>query len=96
MFKKKKSIRLSYKKQGLIYFTCLTYSLQPPNIQKRILNLCTEAAGEDFAALFDVLTDNCKTLERIAADFYLSPRKLSDYRVKFYELWDKRFFKSCR
>ena len=69
MFKKKRSINLSYERQGFIFFTCLTYRMQPLNIQKRIENLCVEVAGEDFQALFALLTCEYKTAERIAADY---------------------------
>lgn len=95
MFKKKRSINLSYERQGLIFFTCLTYRMQPLNIQKRIENLCVEVAGEDFQALFALLTCEYKTAERIAADYFIPMRKLSDYRKNFYEEYDRKYI-NCR
>lgn len=91
MFKKKRSINLSYSRQGFIFFLCLTYRLQPFDIQKRIENLCMEVAGEDFQALFALLTCDYKTAERLAADFFIPVRKLSDYRKRFFEEYDRKF-----
>lgn len=91
MFKKKKSIKISYEAQGLIYFTCLTYRIQPQQVKKRILNLCIEVAGEDYTALFEVLTKSTKTLERISSDYFVSTQRLSLYRKRFYEEWNERY-----
>lgn len=91
MFKKKKSIRLSYAKQGLIYFTCLTYRIQPPDVKKNISDLCSEIAEENSHALFSVLTSENKTLESIAFDEHLPVKYLSHMRSVFYQEWDRRF-----
>ena len=85
MFKKKKSIKLPYIKQGLIYFTCINYKDLPNEVQEKISNLCFLVAGEDYAALFELLTDRYKGLELIASEHYISERRLSDYRKRFYE-----------
>ena len=85
MFKKKKSINLPYIKQGLIYFTCMNYNDLPQTMQEKISNLCFFVAGEDYAALFELLTNRYKGLEFIASEHYISERRLSDYRKRFYE-----------
>lgn len=91
MFKKKRSINLSYARQGFIFFSCLTYRMQPIAVQKRIENLCVEVAGEDFRALFALLTCEYKTAERVAADYFIPMRRLSDYRKRFFEEYDKKY-----
>ena len=88
MFKKKKSIKLTYIKQGLIYFTCMDYKEQSQETQEKILNLCILVAGEDYKALFELLTNRYKDLESIAREHYISHIKLSEYRKEFYEKFE--------
>ena len=87
MFKKKKSINLSYNKQGIIYFTCQNYKELQQEVQEKIVNLCFYVAGEDYAALFELLTNEYKGLNCIAREHYISHVRLSNYRKRFYELW---------
>lgn len=87
MFKKKKSINLSYIKQGLIYFTCMDYKNQPFEVKQKINNLCLEVAGEHHRALFAMLTDDTKNIHGIALAHYISETQLYYYRKKFYESW---------
>ncbi len=89
MFKKKKGIKLGYKEQGWIYFTCMNYKRLPEETKNKINSICAAVAGADSDALFEVLTNNEKTMERIAADYNLSRKRLELYRKEFYEIFEK-------
>lgn len=87
MFKKKRGIRLSYNKQGLIYFTCLDIKNQPKEIQDKILNLCIKIGGIHYKALYTLLTDDTKNVHSVAMEHHISETQLYFYRKKFYENW---------
>ena len=92
MFKKKKSIRLSYARQGLIYFTCLTYHIQPEKVKTAIENLCVEIAGEEYKILFTLLTKG-KIIDIAAEETHINGKLLSKWRAEFYHEWDKRYLR---
>lgn len=56
MFRYKKSIPVSYERQGYIYFTSLLYWELPKRTQEKILNLCIAAGKENYQALFEFVT----------------------------------------
>ena len=86
-FKKKRGIKLSYRKQGLIYFTCLDYESQDRDTKAKIRRLCREIGGEDyFRALFAVLTTE-QSVRRIAMERAVSETHLYRLRKQFYESW---------
>ena len=87
MFKKMRGCSLSYKRQVLIRAVCINYDLMPEDIKCRINSLCLIAAGNDFHALFRVLTTT-ESIRKIAIDMNLSETQLYRYRHEFYE----RFF----
>ena len=88
MFRKLRGVRLPYNTQGYIYFTCATFSQQPPEIQKKIEQLCSEQGGAYAGALFDVLTKaELYSVERIATDNFISAATLYRLRRKYYEAW---------
>lgn len=87
MFKKRRGIRLSYNKQGLIYFTCMNIKDMPDDVKQKILNLCIEVSGQHYKALYTMLTDDSKNIHVIAMDFHISETQLYFYRKKFYENW---------
>ena len=43
--RKMRGIQLSYEQQGLVYFICRTFPLQPHQTQDKILRLCMECGG---------------------------------------------------
>lgn len=92
MFKKKKSIHLSYARQGLIYFTCITYNIQPQKVKTAIENLCVEVAGEDYKVLFGLLTRG-SVVELTAEENYINGKLLSKWRAEFYHEWNRRYLK---
>lgn len=87
MFKKRRGIHIPYNKQGLIYFTCLDVKNQPEDIQQKILNLCVEIAGEDYKALYEVMTSDNKSILSISLEYFLSEKRLYRMRKEFYEKW---------
>ena len=84
MFRYKKSVPVSYERQGYIYFSSLLYREMPEKAQRKILNLCMECGGGDYyRALFEFVTTDAKhslsrsTLERIVRKYYEGfPRRL--------------------
>ena len=56
MFRFKKSVPVSYDRQGYIYFTSRLYEELPPRAQQVIVNLCLECGGEYYQALFEFVT----------------------------------------
>ena len=84
MFRYKKSIPVPYTVQGYIYFTSRMYAAMDAEQQKKILNLCLEAGGEHYQALFEFVTTDmgatavCRkrflsqsTLERTVKRYYV-------------------------
>lgn len=83
MFRYKKSVPVSYERQGYIYFKSRCYGELPDREKRRILKLCAQAGGEYRQALFDYVTTDesatsvClrhhlsrSTLERAARRYY--------------------------
>lgn len=87
MFKKYRGIRLPYKKQGLIYFICVNCKTMPEEIQRKILSLCAEVAGEHYGALYTMLTDDMRSVHSISIEYHISETQLYYYRKRFYEKW---------
>ena len=87
MFKKRKGIRVPYNMQGLIYFTCVNIKNQPEHIRKKILNLCIEVGGEDYRALYEVLTNDKVSILGVSMKYYISEKRLYKMRKEFYEKW---------
>lgn len=84
MFRFKRSVPVDYDTQGYIYFISRRYKRLPLGQQKRILNLCMDAGGEYYQALFEFVTTDqgavavCmkhylseSTLERIVRRYYV-------------------------
>ena len=87
MFKKIRSLNMSYKKQGYIYFTCLNYQNLSDQQQREILNLCLKAGGEHYGALFELVTSDIG-VRKAASKHYISESTLHRIRNKFYSEWD--------
>lgn len=87
MFKKRRGIKVPYRQQGLIFFTCLTYREQPKRIREKIERLCRETAGEEyFSALFELLTTE-RSVRSVAMERAVSESQLYKLRKAFYEAW---------
>ena len=89
MFRKRRGIRLPYNKQGLIHFICINVKDMPEDIQQKILNMCIEIGGEDYKALYEVLTNDFKTVTCISRETFVSEKRLYALRKRFYENWFK-------
>lgn len=87
MFKKFRGMRLSYNKQGLIYFTCVNVAEMPDEVKNKITNLCMEVGKEDYKALYEVVTNNNKSILQISREYFLNEKKLYKMRKEFYEKW---------
>lgn len=87
MFKKRRGIHIPYNKQGLIYFTCMNVREMPEDVQQKILNLCVEVGKEDYKALYEVLTNDNKSVLSISLEYFLSEKRLYRLRKEFYEKW---------
>lgn len=87
MFKKRRGIHIPYNKQGLIYFTCMNAREMPEEVQQKILNLCVEVGKEDYKALYEVLTNDNKSVLSISLEYFLSEKRLYRLRKEFYEKW---------
>ena len=87
MFKKRKGIHIPYNKQGLIYFICMNIKDMPDEVQQKILNLCIEVGKEDYKALYEVMTNDKKSILSISLEYFLNEKKLYRLRKEFYEKW---------
>ena len=83
MFRYKKSVPVSYARQGYIYFKSLCYGILPEAEQRKIVNTCLSAGGEHYRALFQFVTSEAgaeavcmrhslsrSTLERAVRRYY--------------------------
>jgi hypothetical protein len=90
MFKKRRGIHIPYNKQGFIYFTCVNYRDLPEQTQQKIVNLCNDVGGEEYAeVLFEVMTNSNKSIRSLAMEYHINEMSLYRYRKKFYEAWQE-------
>lgn len=87
MFRKRRGIHIPYNKQGLIYFICVNVKDMPEDVQQKILNLCIEVGKEDYKALYEVVTNDKKSILNISLEYFLNEKKLYRLRKEFYEKW---------
>lgn len=85
-FKKIRSLRLPYDRQGYIWFCCRNFALLGREKQERIKALCLDIAGRDrYNELFDFLTGG-GNIRYIMTKYYITnPGKLYKMRRQFYE-----------
>lgn len=89
-FKKIRSVRLPYRRQGLVYFTLLNYQNLPAAQRRRIdsLILAASAGDRDYEdALREWLLRDGGSAEEIALRRHLRPNSLYRMRRKIYEEW---------
>lgn len=85
MFRFKRSIPISYNRQGYIYFTSRLFQNLPKRQQSEIRNLCQQCGGEYSAALLEFVTTDAtaaeicmkhslsrSTLERAVRRYYIN------------------------
>ena len=88
MFRHKKSVKVSYNRQGYIYFVSLMYRELPPRAQQQILDLCIRCGGEHYRALFEFVTTEAGAVA-VAMRHYISPETLHRLVRKYYESFPK-------
>ena len=86
-FKKRRGIHIPYNKQGLIYFTCMNIKDMPEEVQQKVLNLCMEVGKDDYQALYEVVTNDRKSVLSVSLEHHMSEKKLYQLRKDFYEKW---------
>ena len=90
MFKKIRSVKIPYRRQGLIYFTCRNYENQPSEVKDKIRSMCSEIGGKAGAgyseALLEVMTGE-KSVAETAGKHYINEKTLYRMRKMFYESW---------
>lgn len=82
----KKSYRISYKKQGYIFFCCQNYSALSSRLKKKIDRLCAEIGKENSKALFEALTAD-RSVELTAARHFMSCMSLYKLMHEFFRRW---------
>lgn len=85
-FRPIKHIGVPYKKQVMIYATCLNYHSQPQEVRDRIDRLCRDICNDtaEAAALRDLLISGGNP-EVIALEHHVTVPTLYRRRAKFYK-----------
>jgi len=85
-----RSVKIPYKQQGLIHFTCLTFDTQPEETKEKIKTLCDIVGGTHTDALFEVVRRGATgaTFSEIAHRYYIDETWLYRLRCKFYEQYE--------
>lgn len=92
-FKFMPSCPMSYVQQGVVYFTCQSFSLQTPEVQTKIRAICTECGGGDGMKRKAILTYMTTKIswQECCDRYYISDATLDRLRRRFYMLWRERF-----
>jgi hypothetical protein len=89
MFRLKKSVPVSYERQGYIYFTSRCFLTLTEREKKKIIDLCAECGGENSDALLQfVTTDTGATA--ICIRHHISANTLYRAVRKYYERFPKK------
>ena len=89
MFRFKRSVPVSYERQGYIYFTSRLFAELPPKKQDVIRKLCRDCGGEYCQALFDFVTTNAGAVS-VCEAHHLSRSTLERAARKYYKNFPKR------
>lgn len=84
MFRYKKSVPVSYERQGYIYFASRLYRELTEEQQRKLLNLCLQCGGEHYQALFEFVTTDTKATA-LSMKHFLSKKTLYRAVRKYYE-----------
>ena len=83
-FKFRRGIRLSYERQGYIYFLCRRFSTLPKAQRDEIRALCRSAGGQYERALWRCVTTGAG-MQRICNEEHVSTATLYRCLKRFYE-----------
>ena len=89
MFRFKKSVPVSYDRQGYIYFVSRLYAQLTARQQKKIVDLCAQAGGEYHAALFEFVTTDAGATA-VCMRHHLSQSTLERAVRRYYEQFPPR------
>ena len=89
-FKFKRSIRVSYERQGYIYFLCRRIGMLPREQQEVLRALCSKAGGANARALWRFLTTS-DSATKICMEEYCSQATLYRCVKRFYETFPEKF-----
>lgn len=84
MFRYKKSVPVSYERQGYIYFASRLYRELTEEQQRKLLNLCLQCGGEHYQALFEFVTTDAGA-EAVCMKHFLSRSTLERAVRRYYE-----------
>ena len=82
----RKNYRMTYKKQGYIFFCCQNYSALSSRLKKKIDRLCAEVGKENSKALFEALTAD-RSVELTAARHFVNKHSLYKMLHEFFRKW---------
>lgn len=88
-FRKIRNVRLSYERQGQIYFTLANYHSQPDRVRQKIDGMIQDVTKGEKAytqALRAWLLDG-KTYESVVRQYYVRGNTLVRMRKELYEMW---------
>lgn len=88
MFRFKRSVPVSYDRQGYIYFYSRLFRTLPAKKQARIRYLCQDAGGQYSEALLDYVTGNMSAPE-VCAKYYISQSTLDRVVRKYYVIFPR-------
>ena len=88
MFRFKESVKVSYKRQGYIYFTSLRYEELDEEKQRAIKKLCRECGGAYSKALFKAVTTETP-IDVICDNHYIGRSTLKRMLREYYERFPK-------
>lgn len=84
VFRFKQGIKVSYKRQGYIYFTSLRYDELDEDKQRKIRKLCRECGGVHSKALFKAVTTETPD-DLICDTHYIGKSTLYRMKREYYE-----------
>ena len=87
IFRKLRGVNLTYREQGLIWFTCVNYDKQPKAVKEKINRLCKLYGGEHEKALFALLTRENVSIQWLEQTYHVNATTLYKRRVKFFHGW---------
>lgn len=89
-YRKMQGIKLSYRRQGLIYFNLLCYDELPAEqrrrIDKKIHDVC-QKAGEYYEAALRAFVLKGDSIQKVCLEHYVRANTIYDLRKKLYESW---------
>lgn len=89
MFRHRKSLSLSYNRQGYIYFISHNYSELTGEQQAAIRQLCREISETHHKALLEFMTTEA-TVEAVCRRHYIAPTTLCRLVLRYYRRFPRQ------